>query len=260
MVFLSSDRMNAGLLARFARRQFAPNRYDLIALALIGAAAVLVVHGAQQMNLPLASLHTEPGRASIRRACPNTRCAPRCACSRPSSPRCCSPSWSPPLAAKSRKAELVIVPALDILQSVPVLGFLTFTVTFFIGLFPTQRAGRGVRLDLRRLHRPGLEHGLQLLPVAAHPAAATWTRSAGSSACRPGGGSSGWSCPSPRPALVWNTMMSMSGGWFFVVASEAITVGKTTVTLPGIGSWLAVAIDHAGLRRRRPGRWAPWRW
>jgi NitT/TauT family transport system permease protein len=50
--------------------------------------------------------------------------------------------------------------------------------------------------------------------------------------------------PFATPALVWNTMMSMSGAWFFVVASEAITVGKTTVALPGIGSWLATAIDR----------------
>jgi NitT/TauT family transport system permease protein len=50
------------------------------------------------------------------------------------------------------------------------------------------------------------------------------------------------------PGLVWNTMMSMSGGWFFVVASEAITVGNTTVTLPGIGSYVALAIDKQDLR------------
>ena len=45
------------------------------------------------------------------------------------------------------------------------------------------------------------------------------------------------------PGLIWNTMMSMSGGWFFVVASEAITVGDTTIKLPGIGSYLALAIE-----------------
>ena len=43
-------------------------------------------------------------------------------------------------------------------------------------------------------------------------------------------------------------MMSMSGGWFFVVASEAITIGDTTITLPGIGSWLALAIDARDIR------------
>jgi NitT/TauT family transport system permease protein len=50
--------------------------------------------------------------------------------------------------------------------------------------------------------------------------------------------------PYATPALVWNAMMSMSGGWFFVVASEAITVGNTTATLPGIGSYLALAIQQ----------------
>ena len=49
------------------------------------------------------------------------------------------------------------------------------------------------------------------------------------------------------PGLVWNTMMSMSGGWFFVVASEAITVGNNTWTLPGIGSYVAVALDERDL-------------
>jgi NitT/TauT family transport system permease protein len=49
------------------------------------------------------------------------------------------------------------------------------------------------------------------------------------------------------PALVWNMMMSMSGGWFFVVASEAISVGDTTVALPGIGSYIALAIEQRDL-------------
>src|SRR3984893_1906069 len=54
--------------------------------------------------------------------------------------------------------------------------------------------------------------------------------------------------PLAAPGLIWNTMMSMSGGWFFVVASEAITVGDTTVKLPGIGSWLALAIERKDVR------------
>src|SRR5262249_8040217 len=53
--------------------------------------------------------------------------------------------------------------------------------------------------------------------------------------------------PFATPGLVWNTMMSMSGGWFFVVASESITVGDTRVQLPGIGSYLALAIDRKDL-------------
>jgi NitT/TauT family transport system permease protein len=49
------------------------------------------------------------------------------------------------------------------------------------------------------------------------------------------------------PQLIWNMMMSMSGSWFFVVASEAISVGNTTVTLPGIGSYIALAIERRDL-------------
>ena len=53
--------------------------------------------------------------------------------------------------------------------------------------------------------------------------------------------------PFAMPGLIWNAMMSMSGGWFFVVASEAITVGNSTVTLPGIGSYVALAIEKQNL-------------
>jgi NitT/TauT family transport system permease protein len=72
------------------------------------------------------------------------------------------------LAAKSRRAELVPVPLLDILQSVPVLGYISFTVAFFMSLFPGRVAGAESRGYFRDLYEPSLEHDLQLLPVAAH--------------------------------------------------------------------------------------------
>src|SRR5262249_3773362 len=53
--------------------------------------------------------------------------------------------------------------------------------------------------------------------------------------------------PHGMPSLVWNTMMSVSGGWFFVVASEAITVNGQTIVLPGVGSYIATAIDRRDL-------------
>jgi NitT/TauT family transport system permease protein len=53
--------------------------------------------------------------------------------------------------------------------------------------------------------------------------------------------------PFGMPQLIWNMMMSMSGSWFFVVASEAISVGNTTVLLPGMGSYIAVAIAQKSL-------------
>src|SRR5665213_1391218 len=242
MVFLSSDRLNTGLLARFARRQFTPNRFDLIALALIGALAVLVVHGAQQMNLPVANLHTTP-------VVLDPRHLPEYALRttlRMFAAIIASLAFTfgvATLAAKSRKAGLVIVPALDILQSVPVLGFLTFTVTFFMGLFPTSELGVECAAIFAVFTAQAWNmafsfyQSLRTLPSDLDEVSRQF-------------GLSPWQrfikleLPFATPALVWNTMMSMSGGWFFVVASEAITVGKTTVTLPGIGSWLALAIDR----------------
>src|ERR1700754_4584610 len=53
--------------------------------------------------------------------------------------------------------------------------------------------------------------------------------------------------PFATPPLIWNMMMSMSGGWFFVTVSEAISVGQTNIALPGIGSWIAVAIAQKNL-------------
>ncbi|MDR6498103.1 NitT/TauT family transport system permease protein [Burkholderia ambifaria] len=146
------------------------------------------------------------------------------------------------LAAKSRRAGMVLIPILDILQSVPVLGYISFTVTFFLALFPGRVLGaelaaifaiftsqawnmtfsfyqslRTVPRDLSEVSR-----GFHLTP---------WQRF--------------WKLEVPfsMPGLIWNMMMSMSGGWFFVVASEAITVGNQTITLPGIGAYLAQAIS-----------------
>jgi NitT/TauT family transport system permease protein len=239
MVFLSPERMNAGLLVRFARARFAPNRFDLIALALIGAAAVLVVHGAQQMNLPLVNLHTAPIVLDPRRL---PEYALRSTL-RMFAAIIASLAFTfvvATLAAKSRKAELVIVPMLDILQSVPVFGFLTFTVAFFMALAPTSELG----VELAAIFTVftaqawnmafSFYQSLRTLPgdldeVARQFGLTPWQRFIK------------LELPFATPALVWNTMMSMSGGWFFVVLSEAIVVGKTTVDLPGIGSWLAVA-------------------
>ena len=151
------------------------------------------------------------------------------------------------LAAKSRKAELVIMPALDILQSVPVLGFLTFTVTFFLRLFPGSELGAECAAIFAIFTSQAWNmafsfyQSLKTIPrdledVSSHFRLSPWLRF--------------WrlDVPFAAPGLIWNTMMSMSGGWFFVVASEAITIGDTTVTLPGIGSWLALAIEHKDIR------------
>ncbi|TCT00587.1 ABC transporter permease [Aquabacter spiritensis] len=150
------------------------------------------------------------------------------------------------IAAKSRRAEMVLIPILDILQSVPVLGFLSFTVVFFMGLFPGQVLGVEFAAVFAIFTSQAWNmtfsfyQSLKTLPRDLEEV---------SSSFRLTGWQRFWrlEVPFSMPGLVWNTMMSMSGGWFFVVASEAITVGSTTITLPGIGAYVATAIDQKDL-------------
>src|SRR5689334_21081128 len=145
--------------------------------------------------------------------------------------------------AKSRRASLVLIPVLDILQSVPILGFLTFTVVFFMSLFP----GNVLGLELAAIFAIftsqawnmafSLYQSLKTVPADLAEAAVSFHLT-------------GWQrfwrleVPFAVPGLVWNTMMSMSGGWFFVVASEAVTVGDNSWKLPGIGSYVALALEQ----------------
>ncbi|MEM5298297.1 ABC transporter permease subunit [Burkholderia sp. JPY481] len=150
------------------------------------------------------------------------------------------------LAARSRRAGLVLVPILDILQSVPVLGYISFTVTFFLAMFP----GRVLGAELAAIFAIftsqawnmtfSFYQSLRTVPrdldeVSRGFHLTSWQRF--------------WKLEVPfsMPGLIWNMMMSMSGGWFFVVASEAITVGNNTITLPGIGAYLAQAISDKNL-------------
>jgi len=145
--------------------------------------------------------------------------------------------------AKSRRASLVLVPMLDILQSVPILGFLTFTVVFFMNLFP----GRVLGLELAAIFAIftsqawnmafSLYQSLKTVPADLAEAATSFQLTAWQRFWR-------LEVPFAVPGLVWNTMISMSGGWFFVVASEAVSVGDNNWKLPGIGSYVAQALEQ----------------
>ena len=122
----AAQRANPALLFRYARMQLAPNRADIIAALLIGGGIVLVAHGAEQMGAPLSALQIapiqlDPARLPGYALLTTVRMFAALAFS------LLFTFVVATLAAKSKKAELVIIPALDILQSVPVLGFLTFT-------------------------------------------------------------------------------------------------------------------------------------
>ncbi|MCX7630437.1 MAG: ABC transporter permease subunit [Geminicoccaceae bacterium] len=149
-------------------------------------------------------------------------------------------------AAKSRRAERILLPLLDILQSVPILGFLSVATTAFLALAP----GRALGAELAAIGAIftsqawnmafSFYQSLRTVPVELDEVARSFRLSRWMRFWR-------LEVPFAMPALVWNMMMSMSGGWFFVVAAEAITVGETTVVLPGIGSWIARAIEERDL-------------
>src|ERR1700758_2931743 len=225
-----------------APRGLIPNIYDAAIFVLAAGLLVAFGHGAREMGAPLASLNIapvtlDPGNLPEYALRTTLRMFAAILAS------LLFTFVVATLAAKSRKAELVIIPALDILQSVPVLGFLTFTVAFFMRVFPGSELGAECAAIFAIFTSQAWNmtfsfyQSLRTIPadldeVSRHFRQSGWLRF--------------WrlEVPFAAPGLIWNTMMSMSGGWFFVVASEAITVGDTTVKLPGIGSWLALAIER----------------
>lgn len=144
-------------------------------------------------------------------------------------------------AAKSRRAERIIIPLIDILQSVPILGFLSITVAGFIGLFPGSLLGPEcaaifVIFTSQAWNMAlGFYQTVRSVPSELNEAGNMFHLSAWQRFWR-------IDVPFSLPGLLWNMMMSMSAGWFFVVASEAISVANQEIMLPGIGSYITLAI------------------
>ena len=146
------------------------------------------------------------------------------------------------IAAKSRRAEQVLIPLLDILQSVPVLGFLSITVTGFIALFPGSLLG----LELASLFAIftsqawnmtfSFYQSLRTVPRELDEAVTLYRLPRWQRFLR-------LEVPAATIGLLWNAMMSFGGGWFFVAASEAISVLNQSYTLPGIGSYVTTAVE-----------------
>ncbi|MFF3572030.1 ABC transporter permease [Nocardia jiangxiensis] len=146
-------------------------------------------------------------------------------------------------AARLRRARTVLLPLLDILQSVPILGFLSVTVTAFIALFPGSQLGlecasifaiftsQAWNMAFAFYHSL-ISQPRELDEASRNLRLSRWQRF--------------WrvDVPGGMVPLVWNAMMSFGGGWFFLVASEAISVNNHNYALPGIGSYVATATDE----------------
>jgi NitT/TauT family transport system permease protein len=150
-------------------------------------------------------------------------------------------------AAKSHRAERVLIPLLDILQSVPVLGFLSITVTGFIALFPGSLLGLEAASIFAIFTSQAWNmtfsfyQSLRTLPRELDEATTLYRLSHWQRFIR-------LEVPAAMIGLIWNAMMSFGGGWFFVAASEAISVLNQRFTLPGIGSYVAMAVEGQDFR------------
>jgi len=151
------------------------------------------------------------------------------------------------LAAHNRQAEKVLIPLLDILQSVPVLGFLSITVTGFIALFPGSLLGLEAASIFAIFTSQvwnmtfAFYQALRTVPKELSEAASLYQLSRWQRFSR-------LDLPSAAIPLLWNAMMSFGGGWFFLAASESISVLNQSYTLPGIGSYVTAAVQARDLR------------
>lgn len=151
------------------------------------------------------------------------------------------------IAAYSKTAEKIMIPAIDILQSVPVLGFLSATVLAFMALFPGSLLGVECASIFAIFTGQvwnmtfSFYHSIKTIPRELDEATkmnrlGTWNRF------------SKLEVPFSMIGLVWNSMMSFGGGWFFLAASESISVLNQNIHLPGIGSYMALAAEEGNIK------------
>jgi NitT/TauT family transport system permease protein len=226
-------------------RAFVPNRWDLVALVVIMGGLAMAAVGLHQAQVPLETIQ----QATVTLDPSNLPDYALRTTLRMLGAMVGSLVFTfiyGALAAKSRHLELVLIPILDILQSVPVLGYISFTVVFFMSLFPGQVLGAELACMFAIWTSQvwnmtfSFYQSLRTLPLDLDEASRSFRFSPWQRFWR-------LEVPFSMPGLIWNMMMSMSGGWFFVVASEAITVGDNTITLPGIGAYVATAIQEKNL-------------
>jgi NitT/TauT family transport system permease protein len=226
-------------------RRVLPNHWDGVAFVLIIALFALAGHAAQQMNVPLTIATTsrislDPGVLPEYALRTTLRMLLALLVS------LLFTFTYATLAAKVRRAEILLVPLLDILQSVPILGFISITIVLFMAMFPGSLMGAELAAIFAIFTSQAWNmafsfyQGLRTVPHDIDEASRSFRLSAWLRFWRV-------DVPFAMPGLIWNMMMSMSGGWFFVVAAEAISVGNTTITLPGIGSYIALAIEKQDL-------------
>ena len=235
------DRLPISIL----RTRFVPSRWDVLAFLLVLAFFIYFAEAAHGLTTSLAKLESTPiSLDPVSLIGYSARTALRMLIAMLAS--LVFTFTYATLAAKSRRAEILLLPLLDILQSVPILGFISITVVFFLSLTPGRVAGAELAVIFSIFTSQAWNmafsfyQSLRSIPDELQEVASSFRLSAWLRFWR-------LEVPFGMPSLIWNMMMSMSGGWFFVVVSEAISVGHTTITLPGVGSYIALAIEQRNL-------------
>jgi NitT/TauT family transport system permease protein len=217
-----------------------PNRWDWALLPLVLAVLAVIAYGAAQMSRPFVlgqptPISLDPLQLPYYLLRTILRMFMALACALVFS------FLFATAAAKYRAAEKVLIPLLDVLQSVPILGFQAIAIAPFIALFPGNLLGVECAAVFAIFTSQAwnmafsLYQSMKTIPPELNEAARVFQLS-------------GWQrfwrleLPYATPGLLWNMMMSMSGGWFFLVAAEAVSVANQDIKLPGIGAYIAVAI------------------
>ena len=149
-------------------------------------------------------------------------------------------------AAKDRMAERYLIPTLDVLQSIPILGFMPGLILLLVGLFPSNNIGLELAAIVMIFTSQawnmafGVYHSLRLIPQEKVDCATTYRFSS-------------WQrfkwleVPYTIINLIWNSIMSMAGGWFFLMVNEAFRLGDRDFRLPGLGSYMSVAAQNGDI-------------
>jgi NitT/TauT family transport system permease protein len=150
------------------------------------------------------------------------------------------------VAAYNRRAERILMPLLDVLQSVPILSFLPVVLLSFSAIMPVSVAAEAASVILIFTSQAwnltfAWYQSLNTIPKELREASATF-------------GLNRWlrfktmELPFGAIPLIWNSMMSWAGGWFFLMAAEIFTVGQRDFRLPGLGAYLRAAADQGNVR------------
>src|SRR5919108_5980267 len=148
-------------------------------------------------------------------------------------------------AAEHRQAEQVLMPLLDVLQSVPILSFLPVVLLSFSAVLPSRLAAELAAIVLIFTSQAwnlifAWYQSLKTIPSELREASAIYRFN-------------GWirfrtlEFPFAAISLIWNSMMSWAGGWFFLMAAEIFTVGERDFRLPGLGAYLQEAANRGDI-------------